>query len=108
MDRHAFDQIRRTNRELGLQKKRDALRKFRPEGVVSEDTETSMSFLGKHFELGNDFSEITTPHVDDMEANLRWISDAKRMADWVIVSFHCHEAGESVSDPPNFLSLIHI
>ena len=103
VDRHAFDQIRRTNRELGLQKKRDALRKFRPEGVVSEDTETSMSFLGKHFELGDDFSEITTPHVDDMEANLRWISDAKRMSDWVIVSFHCHEAGKSVSDPPNFL-----
>ena len=38
-----------------------------------------------------------------MDENLKWISDATRMADWVFVSFHCHENGKSMDYPPEFL-----
>ncbi len=103
LDQRAFEQVKRANTELGLQAKQNSLRKFRPEGTIPTDTKTKVSFLGHRFELGEKFGEETRPHKRDMEDNLRWISDAKRMADWVFVSFHCHESGKTMADPPDFL-----
>lgn len=103
LDQRAFEEIQRANKELGLQSKQDSLRKFRPEGTIPNDTKTELSFLGHRFELGETFREETRPHKRDMRDNLRWISDARRMADWVFVSFHCHESGITVAEPPDFL-----
>ncbi len=103
VDKRAFDAVRRVSRELGLEVRNAAQRRFRPKGTVMEDNDTQINFLGRKFLRGEGFSTSTTPNRRDMEENLKWIEDAKRMADWVFVSFHCHENGESMADPPEFL-----
>ena len=103
VDSRAFDTMRRVSRELGFESRNAAQRRFRPKGTVAEDNDTQISFLGGKFLRGEDFRISTTPNRRDMEENLKWIRDAKRMADWVFVSFHCHENGRSMDEPPEFL-----
>jgi poly-gamma-glutamate synthesis protein (capsule biosynthesis protein) len=66
-------------------------------------TVQSMTFLGRKFERGDVYATHTKPHAGDMELNLRWIRDARRMADWVVVSVHNHERGETADDPAQFV-----
>ena len=40
----------------------------------------------------------------DLDGNLKWVREAGRMADWVLVSFHCHEGGKTRDEPPEFLT----
>ena len=103
VDRTAFDQMKRANRELGFEAANSALRRFRPAGAVIEDTDTRMGFLGAKFVLGEEFKTSTEPNARDMEGNLKWIRDARRMADWVFVAVHCHESGAAPEEPPEFL-----
>jgi poly-gamma-glutamate synthesis protein (capsule biosynthesis protein) len=37
-----------------------------------------------------------------MQLNLRWVADARRMADWVVVSMHNHERGATLDEPAEF------
>jgi poly-gamma-glutamate synthesis protein (capsule biosynthesis protein) len=39
------------------------------------------------------------PNRSDLEENLQRVSDARRSADWVVVSMHNHEQGLSIDDP---------
>ena len=103
VDRPAFDALRRVSRRLGFEAANAAQVRFRPKGTVMSDTDTQLGFLGRKFTLGEDFAASTSPNRRDMEENLKWIRDARRMADWVFVSFHCHESGESRDEPPEFL-----
>ena len=103
VDKRAFDAMRRVSRELGFEARNAAQRRFRPRGAVMEDNDTQINFLGRKFLRGEEFSTSTNPNRRDMEENLKWIEDARRMADWVFVSFHCHENGQSMDDPPEFL-----
>ena len=103
VDKRAFDAMRRVSRELGFEARNAAQRRFRPKGAVLEDNDTQINFLGRKFLRGEEFSTSTVPNRRDMEENLKWIEDARRMADWVFVSFHCHENGQSMDDPPEFL-----
>ena len=103
VDRPAFDALRRISRALGFEASNAAQRKFRPNGAVMEDNDTQLGFLGRKFVLGEDLRTSTKPHRRDMEGNLKWVRDARRMADWVFVSFHCHESGDTTDDPPEFL-----
>jgi poly-gamma-glutamate synthesis protein (capsule biosynthesis protein) len=103
VDKESFDQLRRANRLLGLEQKRDFQRGFRSAGLIPKDTETEFSFLENQFMVGDSFSENTELNREDLNENLKWISDAKRMSDWVIVSFHCHESGKTMAEPPEFL-----
>lgn len=103
VDKRAFDAMRRVSRELGFEARNAAQRRFRPKGAIMEDNDTQINFLGRKFLRGEEFSTSTTPNRRDMEENLKWIEDARRMADWVFVSFHCHENGQSMDDPPEFL-----
>jgi hypothetical protein len=54
---------------------------------------------GYRFRLGDDFSRRLVPNAFDIEENAKRIHDARRMADWVIVSFHNHEQGGTIDDP---------
>lgn len=103
VDRPAFDQIKRINRELGYEAKNAALRRFRPEGAVIKDNDSQMGFLDHRFVLGEEFKTSSKPNRRDMEENLKWVRDARRMADWVFVAFHCHESGATREEPPEFL-----
>ena len=103
VDRPAFDSMRRISRNLGFEAHNAAQRRFRPPGTVMEDTDSQVGFLGRKFVLGEQFGISTSPNRRDMDANLKWIRDARRMADWVLVSFHCHESGGTRDEPPEFL-----
>ena len=105
VDRPAFDALRRISRALGFEASNAAQRKFRPSGAVMEDNDTQIGFLGRKFVLGEELSTSTKPHSRDMEDNLKWVRDARRMADWVFVSFHCHESGDTTDEPPQFLKI---
>ena len=104
VDRTAFDALRKINGELGLEARRAAERRFRHTGAIPEDTDSEIHFLGQNFVLGEDFKTDTKPHEGDMDGNLKWIREAGRMADWVLVSFHCHEGGKTRDEPPEFLT----
>ena len=51
------------------------------------------SLLKKAFKRRNNFSIKSKCDETDVLENLRAIREARRMADWVIVSFHSHEFG---------------
>ena len=59
--------------------------------------------MGKKFVLGEEFGITTRLNPRDLEGNLKWVKDARRMSDWVIVSVHCHESGSHRDEPPGFL-----
>ena len=62
-----------------------------------------LSFLGQSFAAADTFSTHTEPDPSDLQRHIRRIEEAKQMADWVFVSCHCHEKGNSVAEPPAFL-----
>ena len=103
VDRPAIEELRRISSELGLEAQKDAQRRFRPKGTIPEDTDSEFRFMGKTFALGEKFGISTKLHARDLEGNLKWVKDARRMSDWVIVSVHCHESGKHRDDPPGFL-----
>ena len=103
IDRPAFDALRRVNKELGLEAQRNALRNFKHPGAIAEDSDTRFVFLDKVFALGEEFSVSTQLDRRDLNDNLKWVRDARRMADWVMVSVHCHESGANRDEPPQFL-----
>ena len=70
-------------------------RRFRRDG----DTVT---FLGRTFTRGAGYRTVQQINPFDLELNLRWIAEARQLADWVVVSVHCHEAGATREDPPDF------
>ncbi len=103
IDRPAFDALRRVNKELGLEAQRNALRNFKHPGAIAEDSDSRFVFLDKVFALGEEFSVSTQLDRRDLNDNLKWVRDARRMADWVMVSVHCHESGANRDEPPQFL-----
>lgn len=103
VDRPAFDALRRVNSELGLEAQRNALRNFRHPGAIPEDNDSRFVFLDKVFALGEEFKVSTELNRRDLSDNIKWVRDARRMADWVLVSVHCHESGDHRDEPPQFL-----
>jgi poly-gamma-glutamate capsule biosynthesis protein CapA/YwtB (metallophosphatase superfamily) len=81
-------------KRLGLTQHRARQRKlFFSAQEAPEDSADQINFLGERFVRGSDFAVATRVNPRDAEANLRWIAEARRQADWVIFSFHCHEYG---------------
>ena len=112
VDRPTFDALRRMSEALGFEA-RKAYRAASPAwaGPVTEDTDTRF-FLpnlndenqcpdpdGNLFMLGDDFRIHHLPDEEDIEGNLERVRDARRQADWVIVSMHTHEQGRTDDDP---------
>ena len=60
------------------------------------------TFLGRTFTLGERYRTFHDIDPFDLELNLRWIAEARQLADWVVVSMHCHESGATREDPPDF------
>lgn len=71
-------------------------------GEGDEDADR-VRFMGNTFVAGDDYGEITTAHEGDLEAIVASVRDAKRQANWVIVSSHSHEGAESRDVPAQFL-----
>ena len=82
---HGASKIDETDRQFYMPDLQDVWQYGVPSGYV--------------FELGNGFKRTLVPDQLDMEENLERIRDARRMADWVIVSMHNHEDGDTADLP---------
>lgn len=73
------------------------------EGFATSNEQTFK--FGKYdFIIGSEEGKVTTPLATDMDRIIKTIEEAKRQADYVIVSIHSHEMeGESKHKPAQFL-----
>lgn len=94
VDAAAFAQLQRMSRELGFEKSHERNRKhFYSDKEIPDEQAAEMNFLGNRYVLGDSFAIRTQANQRDLEDNLRWIGEARRQADWLVVSAHCHEYG---------------
>jgi poly-gamma-glutamate capsule biosynthesis protein CapA/YwtB (metallophosphatase superfamily) len=94
VDATAFDQLKRISRELGFEKSTERARKhFYSDKELPNAQSAELSLLGNRYVAGEGFSIATEANERDVQDNLRWIREARRQADWLIVSGHCHEFG---------------
>ena len=109
MDREAFDALRRISESMKWTEARDSRRKLsmgwdRPATSSrmgeESDSDDIFHFMGTKFLVGGTFSLTTVAEQDDVERNLKWIRNARGMADWVLFSFHNHGATRTPDDPP--------
>jgi len=73
-------------------------------GIKNKTKEDEFLFGEHKFKVGEEEEQVTTPDKEDMKRILKAVSEAKRQADFVIVSVHSHEMAEGdLEKPPNFL-----
>ena len=60
-------------------------------GFLRPDPEGIATIFGQRFAAGHPQGIRTEPHAADLAGNLAWIRDARRQAEWVVVSVHAHE-----------------
>ncbi len=65
--------------------------------------ESVYSFLERRFVEADTFEIRSHAHEGDLAAHQRWISHARRQADWVLVSLHSHEFERSKEVPAAFM-----
>jgi poly-gamma-glutamate capsule biosynthesis protein CapA/YwtB (metallophosphatase superfamily) len=94
VDAAAFEHLKRISRELGFEKSHERARKhFYSDKEIPDAKSAELSLLGSRFASSEGFSIATQCNERDLQDNLRWIREARRQADWVVVSVHCHEFG---------------
>jgi poly-gamma-glutamate capsule biosynthesis protein CapA/YwtB (metallophosphatase superfamily) len=94
VDAAAFEQLKRLSRELGFEKSHERARKhFYSDKEIPDAKSAELSLMGHRYVRGEGFSIATRASERDLEDNLRWLREARRQADWVVVSVHCHEFG---------------
>jgi poly-gamma-glutamate synthesis protein (capsule biosynthesis protein) len=64
------------------------------------DTLQRMNFLGNTFELGERATVVTEPDPRDLKGLTDSIRDARRQADYVVVSIHAHEGAPGGREVP--------
>jgi len=64
------------------------------------DTSQTVHFLNNTFELGETPGVVTEPDPHDLKGLTDAIRDARRMADYVVVSIHAHEAAPGAREVP--------
>lgn len=115
VDREAFDSMRRVANELGWGQQL-ATMAASGYGPALDESDSVVYFLDRSglggddpaakFNLGESFERHTTINQYDMERNLQRISDARRMADWVIFTIHNHEHGKTPEEPSDHIKLL--
>jgi poly-gamma-glutamate capsule biosynthesis protein CapA/YwtB (metallophosphatase superfamily) len=94
VDAAAFEQLQRISRELGFEMGKERNRKhFYSDKEIPGDSSDELVLMGNRYVLGQSFAISTKANQRDLDDNVRWIREARRQADWVIVSAHCHEFG---------------
>ena len=94
VDGRAFQELRRASSALGLDMSRERNRgHFYSAKEIPDEKEQELNFLNQRFVLSEGFAISTKLNQRDLEENLRSIGEARRQADWVLVSLHCHEFG---------------
>ena len=94
VDAAAFEQLQRMSRELGLDKSQERARKhFYSDKEIPDAKSEELGFLGHRYVRAENFGIVTATNPRDLEDNLKWLREARRQADWVVMSVHCHEFG---------------
>jgi poly-gamma-glutamate capsule biosynthesis protein CapA/YwtB (metallophosphatase superfamily) len=94
VDERGLEELRRLGAALGYDAAR-ARRMNLGDARIRDGTEDrkTYSFGGMRFEQGDAFALHTSVNERDAREILRAIEEGRRMADWVVVSLHCHELG---------------
>jgi poly-gamma-glutamate synthesis protein (capsule biosynthesis protein) len=115
VDRPTFDALKQVSEALGFeQQKRDKGGIFAAGGPVDTDTEFHLTGLFPSYDsishvkftLGESVERHSSPNWDDLEGTLQRVRDARRMAQWVVISVHSHESGATHDDPSEHLMTI--
>lgn len=94
VDAAAFEQLKRISFELGFEKSTERARKhFYSDKEIAQAGAPELNLLGHRYVAGEGFSITTKANARDLQDNLRWIREARRQSDWLVVSAHCHEFG---------------
>lgn len=119
VDRETFGALRRMREDFDLLHRRlgpsAAFRNHSWGASDIEETDTEFFLPDLHDEwqypapngyriaLGDRPSRQLIPDQRDVDQNLQRIRDARRMADWVVVSVHNHERGATLDDPSDMV-----
>lgn len=63
-----------------------------PDGFEKRLGQGELSFLGHRFKIGETSGTVRQVRKEDWDANMKSIADAKKSADWVLVSLHTHDS----------------
>jgi len=102
VDRKALDDLKRISGMIGWEAVKERENTHGYYGRIYDDTATRFHFLDKVFELGETFRANTHCDSRDLEGNLKWVRAAAKQADYVFVSLHTHERGDSLDFPADF------
>jgi poly-gamma-glutamate capsule biosynthesis protein CapA/YwtB (metallophosphatase superfamily) len=92
VDGVTFDALKRMGRELGFEQTRARDRgHFYSEREAPPERAEEMTLFGQRILRGEGFSAASEGSAEDIADHLRWIREARRQADWVVVSFHSHD-----------------
>lgn len=97
--RPVFETLQEMSRGLGLEAEKARRRRFGffPAATLAPEPEGELRLLGRRFVAGDEYAVRSTPNQRDLEEILRQVAEARRQADWVIVSIHSHEMGGASS-----------
>ncbi len=88
VDRSTLDMLAGVDRRLHFSAARQHSIQL---GFQRPDPEGITTVFGQRFTVADPQGVRTEPHAADLAGNLAWIRDARRQAEWVIVSVHAHE-----------------
>ncbi|NIP56674.1 MAG: CapA family protein [Gemmatimonadetes bacterium] len=72
-------------------------------GVRRGEEADAVEFLGATFRRSDRAAVVTRPHEGDLAEILQEVRNARRQADWVVVTSHSHEGAESRFVPARFV-----
>lgn len=94
IDQRGIDDLRRLGGSLGFDAARERRRQLGDAKTKTEvEKPNEYSFGGMRFIAGEAFGIETVGNERDIQENLQQVREARRMADWVVVSLHSHELG---------------
>jgi poly-gamma-glutamate synthesis protein (capsule biosynthesis protein) len=113
VDRESFDALRRLSSEMGWaeQVRRTSESGY---GAAISDSDTLVHLMDQNapeataprYVVGEEFGRRTYINQADLERNLQRVSDAKRMADWVLFTVHNHEGGKTLAEPSDHIKVL--
>jgi poly-gamma-glutamate capsule biosynthesis protein CapA/YwtB (metallophosphatase superfamily) len=90
VDKESFRALHRISQSLGFDRERSRTiqRGFQSAAELGTFDETELEFRGERYQLGESFDIVTKCNRRDLEENLRQVREARRQADFVLVSLH--------------------
>ncbi len=94
-----MERLREVSRNCGME---EAKKAAIAHGWLKPDTDKELNFGGLRIVVGDNPGIYTEVNKSDLEGNCKWISDAARMSDFVVFSFHAHEGAVDSWQPATF------